>query len=218
MTQAERKRSSHDLRVQAIAEQYRRLGYRVKIDPTGSDIPEFIADSRPDIIAIGPDESVVVEVRTAGKVRRADYWARLATQMRDRPGWRLELVVNGPTQETDVTTGIDEIGKQIEDGKELVRRGMLDAALLISWSALESAMRNVVPKSEMDAQAYTPASLIAWIYSEGYIDRQDYDKLMTFNNARNKIAHGFKSDTVNEAWIVDMRRIVSMLLKEQAAA
>jgi hypothetical protein len=47
-----------------VAADYRRRGYEVRIEPRGADVPPFLEDFMPDMIAIGPSESVVVEVKT----------------------------------------------------------------------------------------------------------------------------------------------------------
>ena len=46
-----------------VAEDYRRRGYEVDVEPDGPSVPEFLGDFRPDLIARSPTEAVVVEVK-----------------------------------------------------------------------------------------------------------------------------------------------------------
>jgi hypothetical protein len=60
-------------RLYDIAEEYKQRGYKVTISPPPNRLPKFLGDFRPDIVAEGPNESVIVEVKSSNKVRGTDY-------------------------------------------------------------------------------------------------------------------------------------------------
>src|SRR5579864_5686091 len=81
-------------RVCEIADEYKRRGYTVIIEPSEVQLPDFLRGYSPDIIAQGPSESVVVEIKSPDKTRPADYWSELAKTVRQHPGWRFEWIID----------------------------------------------------------------------------------------------------------------------------
>ena len=49
--------------IKQIADDFRSRGYRVLVEPTATDIPPFLENFRPNMIAHGPEDSVVVVVK-----------------------------------------------------------------------------------------------------------------------------------------------------------
>src|SRR5947209_12941692 len=87
--------SRYDERFREVAEDYRRRGYRVTVEPSVRHLPEFLRPYHPDLIAEGADESVVVVLKSSGRASETDDWGRLAEAVGEHPGWRLELVLGG---------------------------------------------------------------------------------------------------------------------------
>src|SRR5437763_1996687 len=85
--------SGYDTRLRDVAEDYRRRGYRVIVEPSVNQLPEFLQSYHPDLIAESTDESIVVELKSSGTASEKDDWAQLAEAVRQHPGWRLELVL-----------------------------------------------------------------------------------------------------------------------------
>lgn len=208
------KLSVYDKRVHQIADAYIRRGYQVIIEPSAKQLPEFLQNFRPDIVAEGPDESVVIELRTRRKVRRTDYWAELAETIQRHPGWRFELVMDANLdREKPSTISREEINSRLKKGKELNRSNLQDASLLITWSAVEAAMRLASDKNGIEPPDYRPATLISTLYMEGTIGREDYDVLMHCMQTRNNIAHGIREDTTDYQCIEQLQHIALYLLK-----
>ena len=80
-------------RIGQIADEDRSRGYKVVIEPTGATLPQFLADFHPDIIAYGPQDSVVVEVKVGTETAVSERYRELAERIRQQPGWRFSLVV-----------------------------------------------------------------------------------------------------------------------------
>src|SRR5438552_2596315 len=60
-----------------VAQQYRDQGYRVIVGPRPPNLPPFLANFRPDLIAFGADENAVVD-RTAYDLLAAAVQVRSA--------------------------------------------------------------------------------------------------------------------------------------------
>ncbi|MFB0506541.1 MAG: hypothetical protein ACETWT_07405 [Thermodesulfobacteriota bacterium] len=52
------------VRIEAVAREYRKKGYDVTIEPSSHELPSFLQGFRPDIIARGENEIVIIEVKT----------------------------------------------------------------------------------------------------------------------------------------------------------
>src|SRR5262249_29732143 len=151
---------------------------------------------------------VVVEVKTRGNVRRTDYWGELAAALKTKPGWRLELVVetreegpHGPDLE------IEEIRARLDDGQRLSESGMNYAAMLVDWSATEAAMRRAAATEDIDLPDHRPATLISRLYSEGRLERDEYDFLLESFRTRNALVHGFETKPIQTAGLQRLKAI-----------
>src|SRR5689334_9842079 len=88
--------------LQQVAEQYRAEGYRVTVHRLPAQLPPSAADLGAVRLASGDGQNVLVLV----KGRRADLasvpdLARHADTVNSQPGWRLDVVVLGPTSPMD---------------------------------------------------------------------------------------------------------------------
>jgi hypothetical protein len=169
---------------------------------------------RPDIVAESPSESIVVEVKSSNKVRGADYWRELSSAVKQHPGWRLELVLNDAAR-NETPDSIDEelIKERIEEGQQLSRQGMLAASLLITWSAAEAAMRLASKNHEIELPDLRPATVISRLYSDGLLERSEYDFLIDCMHTRNGIAHGFYEGRIRQGSVRRLQQITLRLLQ-----
>jgi hypothetical protein len=204
----------HDAKVRAIADDFERRGYRVSIHPVPSRLPEFLRSHRPDILAEGADESVVVEVGLSERAPEADRWRELAELLRGQPGWRLELVVQGDP-EGPPSTPLDrsEIEERLRDGRDLLEQDRIDAALLLSWSATEAALRLLSDVQRLESPDLRPATIISRLYSDGLLDRADYDVLMRCMRSRNAAVHGFREPRARRGDIESLQAVAGRVLR-----
>lgn len=86
-----------------VVEDYRRRGYDVAIKPGAANLPEFLVGYRPDIIARGPDESVIIEVKVGTRTSVAERFREIAEQVSRQPGWRFSLVYVSPSEPDQLT-------------------------------------------------------------------------------------------------------------------
>ena len=59
-------------KIREVAREYRRAGYEVLVEPSGPQVPAFLGDYRPDLIAVGDRESVVIEVKSTRGFDRSE--------------------------------------------------------------------------------------------------------------------------------------------------
>ena len=207
--------SAYDMRLRDVAEDYRRRGYRVMVEPSVSQLPEFLRSYHPDLIAESLDESVFVELKSSGTASEKDDWAQLAETVRQHPGWRLELVL-GTDRDRLAAEPIPraEVEGRLEQGLRLGESEMLDAALLLTWSATEAAMRLASHKQQVELPDYRPAAMISRLYTDGIISREDYESLMRFMRLRDAVGHGLRHEAYAAADIRQLHRLTRRLLKQ----
>src|SRR5438876_11579187 len=105
-------------RLNDIAEEYKQRGYVVTVAPTPKRLPKFLTKFMPDIVAEGPNESVVIEVKSPSRVRGTEYWKELSSVVQEHPGWRLELVVNDSSlRQPPETINKELVIERLEEGQ-----------------------------------------------------------------------------------------------------
>ena len=189
---SERVKINHDRKVREVADSYRRRGYKVTLEPNEAELPPFLRSFRPDIVATAKDGSVVVEVKQAGKTDPA-RWRAMAEQIEQQAGWRLDLVVPDPDDLNNFRSLTSaEIEQRLKQARQLAETGMLDVAYMAAWSAMEATLRLMKDREEIETPDVQPGTLITRLYTDGSLDRKDYDALMKALQLRNAIAHGYQ--------------------------
>jgi len=203
-----------DTRLFNVAEKYRLRGYKVTVSPPSKELPRFLSKFRPDIVAEGPDESVVIEVTSSVKERGAAYWKELSRAVqRHHPKWRLELIADASNRRISQTMNKDLVRKRLQEGQRLAELGMVAASLLITWSAVEAAMRLAAKENEIDLPDQRPAVVISRLYTDGVLDREEYDFLVDVFGERNAVAHGFYQEKIRRTVLKRLQQIGLRLLE-----
>lgn len=184
-------------RLQEVAQEYRQLGYQVVIEPRANDLPDFLATIPIDLLAIGAEETIVVEVRTQETLVDAPRLDSIAKAIDGRPGWRYDLVVH-PRNSTLLKIGNtrllirDEIAHRLAESRQLSGEEHGEAAFLMVWSALESILRGIATREAIAVDRLTSLQLIKSLFVYGLLDKQEYELLREGYEVRNQITHGFK--------------------------
>ena len=128
-----------------VAEDYRRRGYDVDVEPSGPSLPEFLGEYRPDLIARGSAETVVVGVKVGTQMSVAERLRDVVEQINRQPGWRFSLVFVNPEHPDQLTEAkpaplplLEERAKTADD---LFQADQKEAAFLLLWSAVEGTLR-----------------------------------------------------------------------------
>ncbi|WP_395090191.1 hypothetical protein [Armatimonas sp.] len=197
--------TQHNQKILEVADDYRRRGYVVYIEPTGKNLPTFLQEFRPDLVAEGLEDSVVVEVKKIGS-KAAKSWPQLMKLVQQHPGWRLEVVgLDRDADQVHPLLTASEIEGRLEQGQRLLRATSTDTALLVIWSAVEAILRHISEKTSLETPDYRTGTLVTRLYSNGEMDREDYDVLIQGISWRNSLAHGFSVSISKE----DVRKIVA---------
>lgn len=205
--------SRDEIQLSNVAEKYKQLGYKVTVSPPSKELPRFLSKFKPDLVAEGPDESVVIEVKSSGKERGAAYWKELSKVVQRHPRWRLELIPGAAKRAVRKTMNKELVRQRLEEGQRLAEQGMLAASLLITWSAAEAAMRLAATENEVDLPDQRPAVVISSLYTDGLLDRDEYDLLVDLFGVRNAVAHGFYQGKVRKTVLKKLQQIVLRLLE-----
>lgn len=205
------------------AEEYRVKGYRVSIQPDGAEIPEFLSAFRPDMIAYGDDENVVVEVKNRQMLREADYLPSLAERINAEPGWRLDLVAINPPMPLEVNQNVAELSRtEIRDRlatvNQLSTMTQDEAATLLAWSAVEAALRLIAKRKGVQLENNQPVFIIKKLFSLGILNREDYDLLIEGMRLRNVIAHGYRTPSMDRGLVAKLTKRVEALLDIDATS
>jgi hypothetical protein len=204
-----------------VAEGYRRRGYDVAIRPTGADVPEFLADYHPDLIARSPTESVVVEVKVGTRTSVAERFRDIAERVNRQPGWRFSLVYVSPSEPDQLIEAdpapLPELQQRAREADSLLQANQPDAAFLLYWSTLEGSLRLLGQRAQLPLQNLPSSALIRELYSSGELTREEFDTLMRLLPVRNRLVHGLVGRT-DRANVEPLRGLVNTLLENARSA
>lgn len=204
-----------------VAEDYRRRGYNVSLMPAGSDLPEFLTDYRPDIIARRGSESIVVEVKVGTRTSVAERFREIAERVNRQPGWRFSLVYVSPSEPDQLLEAdpapLPELEERAREANSLLEANQSDAAFLLYWSALEGSLRLLGRRAQLPLENLPSSALIRELYSSGELSREEFDTLMRLLPVRNKLIHGLVGRT-QRATVEPLRSLVNMLLENARSA
>jgi hypothetical protein len=179
-------------RLRSVASEYESQGYEVKLQPPPAELPDFLAGFEPDLIATGNGETVVVEVKSRTDLKNEQSVTALENALRDRPGWRFELIIDGPASDHRETLAATQIRASLDEADELQQRGHLSAALLLLWSATEGALRLLASRENIELESLAPGYVLKRLYTLGLLGREQYQILDEIMRLRNQAAHGFQ--------------------------
>lgn len=186
---------SHAL--ERVASEYEERGYRVILQPSPAQLPDFLSSFRPDLLAQSADENVVVEVKSKAELRDHTL-AELSREVAKHPGWRFELLLANPRSGQEVPTDAPVAEPQaaaarVEEAERLLDSDFTEAAALIAWSAAESALRQLASRENLDSIRGGSSYLLKHLFSNGLLARSTYDRLTEAMELRNAVSHGFES-------------------------
>jgi hypothetical protein len=187
--------------LERIAENYRRRGFEVFVEPKGKALPEFLADTTPDIIANRGNEHLVIEVKRAPKTVDPEQVAAISKRLAPHPGWRLVLMAPEPPYmgiDSDLITLDEESIKQrFDEGSTLITQGHVEAALMLVWSATEALLRLIASRYKVKTDRLDTGALLRTLASEGLLDSDDLRQLNSTYQVRSAFAHGLRPSHVD---------------------
>jgi hypothetical protein len=164
----------------------------VKVQSGSRDLPDFLAAFQPDILARGSGETIVVEVKNRSALSSLPLDDALEAALRDRPGWRFELVIDAAQIDLGQTLSAAQIRTSLQEAMELQQHEHLIAALLLLWSAAEGALRLLAISESVELESLSPGYLLTRLYTLGLLSRDQYRTLDETMRLRNQAAHGYQ--------------------------
>ena len=173
----------------------------------------------PDAIARRGKENVVIGIKSAYPTEqeneKAAYFAR---EVSKHPGWRFDLYLARPRQETvdaPLEPNKTELSVEWRKAIQFSRESDPKAALAYAWGLLEAtARRLVLNDSRGEAKRYRPVSVVEALVSEGFIDDKRGEELFVIASLRNLIVHGFTRAEVSRAQVDSLLATIGDLIKE----
>lgn len=195
-------------RLASIASEYERQGYNVKLEPAPADLPDFLTDLKPDLIAVGNGESIVVQVKARDELKGEQSLPLFEQAIRNRPGWRFELVIDRSTNEEELQPiSATQIRALLDEGNKLQKDGHMTAAFLVLWSATEGALRLLANRESIELESPAAGYILKHLYTLGLLAREQYLTLDEIMKLRNQAAHGFQVSVTPQ----DPKRIAAVL-------
>jgi hypothetical protein len=108
---------------------------------------------------------VVVEVKARNEFENEQAVAALEAALRNRPGWRFELIIDRSDSEDGRLLGAPQIGTSLEEANELQQRGHLVAAYLLLWSATEGILRLLAASENVELESPAPGYITKRLYT-----------------------------------------------------
>ncbi|MBV9880592.1 MAG: hypothetical protein JO180_08850 [Gemmatirosa sp.] len=182
--------------VERVASNYRAWGYEIVFEPSAADLPRFLGDYRPDLLARKADEAVLIEVKDTASAETYARYQEIASRLREHRGWRLDLVVANPRDRlpgagSHPVLSESDIHSRYREAEGLMASGHVSAAFLLAWAATEAALRLLAETSAIAVQRANTPTLLKQLVTEGVISREQYDALWSIYQRRNVVAHGF---------------------------
>jgi hypothetical protein len=197
-------RETYRQKLQEIAAEYKARGYDVMVEPGPEKLPAFLAGFHPDLIARGPNESVVIEVKVGTETAVSERFRELAETIQRQPGWQFSLVVIDPRSDevipvTHQLLDRQEIVDRLGKANELLQMGATDAAFLLLWVAVEALLRHLATREGLPLARVPSLSLIKELFSLGILSRSEHDVAQRALDVRNAFVHGFHATKHDES-------------------
>lgn len=205
-------------KIDEIASDYTKHGYKVLVEPKDQELPSFLGGFHPDLVAIGPQDSVVVEVKIGTETAASERFRELVETIQQQPGWRFSLVVVDPRTDEVAPSiqpllDIPHITGRLREAEELYGQDMKDAAFIVLWLSIEAILRHLAIKENLPLERVPSSALFKELYSMGLISNQTLNICLRALTVRNAIVHGFESPGLDDVF-KSLLTIVPELLEE----
>jgi hypothetical protein len=177
--------------VQQIIADLQSDGWEVLGRESVDRLPSPLRSFHPDIVAVKGTEIMIGEVksRDSSELQRLNGLADAVSKL---PNTRLEVFWYGSELEKEPAR--ERVREYARKAAELLQIGYLDAATVMVWTALEGALDYFIEDTQAPVTNTPDVSRNSWsslsqLYSLGYIDEEDYERLSDLRKQRNAVAH-----------------------------
>jgi len=212
-------------KIQELAREYKKKGYRVIIEPNKSELPDFIKsmDFQPDLIAFGDKENLIFEVKTSATIKSTKEFSRIADSVKEHEGWDFVFVMTNPKKSPSLKMDMEY--PSIENSIQYVNKSEYllsiendgefnDMALLAAWSGFEAMIRYALAEFYEKGVEKNVKSLLRDSIMYGVISREDAKFLDSLLLIRNNIAHGFYDKNIKKEKVLKLNEITYRAMRD----
>jgi hypothetical protein len=109
---------------------------------------------------------------------------------------------------------VGEIEQSLSHAEDMSRTGALPLSCVMSWAALEAAMRHAARAAGIAVKSTAPSFLLRALYAQGLLLRSDFDQLNQAIRVRNAVVHGLRLPAIDPALPPYVASIARKLLAE----
>jgi hypothetical protein len=149
---------------ESLADSYRREGYDVVLQPSGSDLPTFLEGLKIDLLA-----------------RNGGHFLAHTSDGQDAEGTLRVISASIPD---------DYSASLLAEASRLLRPDTIRAALVIGWSALEAASRERLAREGRASEKLTSHAIVDALLASDLISELEFQRLREGLNLRNIVVHG----------------------------
>ena len=210
-------------RLTHVADKYRSQGYQVVVRPEPKDLPDFAKTFKIEIVARRADGSALVSAKKSPKELEADPNVPMYADLTEKQsGWRFDVVVLGPNDETKMPDkreaeepSEEDFRQQIETVQRLLDANVNQQALVLAWSVLEAAMRRrLQAEGEEAGWGSSPRTMMNELLSAGVLSNSVFQDLEGLFQARSAIVHGFTMPIIDRVVVNSILDVARKLLDE----
>lgn len=209
MTQ--RNRELEEKKIKELVNDYTKKGYTVFSNPKLHDVPDFLKNFSPDIIAISNDDKVIIEVKSKATLPNSKELENMANLIKQQVGWRFELVITNSKNieaEDREELSLNEVTNMLNEAEKLLEANYLKASFITVWSVLETVIRSTLKSEKVKSWNYSVLQSIKNLYTFGLVSKEEYDFLQSQFKIRNLVVHGFQSPSIDSQNIISLIKLI----------
>jgi uncharacterized protein YutE (UPF0331/DUF86 family) len=204
--------ASENVVLESLVPDLKSQGYDVFVHPNKQMVPDFLGAYQPDIIALGKDKNLAIEIKHTNR-RSERFLQDLARRFEGQTRWEFRIVwVNPSEAQSGLEPQSNEaISSRLKEISRLLDAGFTEAAMLMSWAAFEAIGRKLMTKEFVRPQS--PGRLVQVLATEGHITPDESDALRQLADVRNRIIHGELTAAVTHKQVEAFVKILISLIQ-----
>ncbi len=193
-----------DKTLNSLANQYRKNGFEVIVEPSHEDMPFRLDNYRPDLLASRQNLNLMIEIKNSLKRVSMEHLQAVSEKVSAHQDWRLILVTLDDVQEEKLPgtesnyPNWDEIDRQADKASELIETVGLSAALVYVWTLVEATLRRYAFETSVPVERLPLPRIVKHLYSIGVLSMDKQETLISLQNIRNQAAHGLNIEISRE--------------------
>lgn len=206
------------LAIRSTAEDLRKQGYAVTVEPASAVIPFDLKQYRPDILASRGDENLIIDIKARGSRRSIERYKEIAEIVGSHKNWRFMLSTVDETEPDGYTAvgqrpDTDSLGRMLGKIDLLLSGENYDLAIPYLWLVYVSALRIVGERAKVPMDETSDGSVLNYLYSMGELSADEYELAKNFLTLRNKAAHRLDVEVSKET-VLELYRHTQQKLAE----